>query len=534
MAGYKETPRQKMIGMMYLVLTALLALNVSKDIINAFVIVNESMEITNENFDKKLNETYSKFESQAAIAGPNAKEWHDKAVIAKNTSDSLIAYMKQIKAELILTSDRSIETKAQADTINLRFISAKDNFDDPTRFFLGTDASKGKVPDMIAKFEKYKETMMSLVKPEDKEKLKLGLETDGEFYDEYGKKQNWGEHYFYHTILAADIVILNKFIAEIKNAEFDVVSRLFTYIGATDFKFNKIEAKVIPSRTVLFKGEQYEAEVLVAAYDTSVVPNVRYAMGLEKWTAGNSGGTLVKGEKGISLLKIPASDYGFKKFAGAITIKNPFGIDETYPFNGEFVVQEAMAVVSPDKMSVFYRGLENPISVSVPGVTPESIEAKLTSGSASLTRSSAGKYLVKPDGLGKITIQVLAKVEKELRVMGVREFRVLPVPPPLAIVAGKRSSQSIGANDLARGQISAVLENFLFDDLKFTVVRFTVSATIGGFNKTESVPGNILNDAAKALVQKVGSGQIVSFDNIIVRGPDGREQPISPVNLKII
>jgi hypothetical protein len=118
--------------------------------------------------------------------------------------------------------------------------------------------------------------------------------------------------------------------------------------------------------------------------------------------------------------------------------------------------------------------------------------------------------------------------------MGVREFRVLPVPPPLAIVAGKRSSQSIGANDLARGQISAVLENFLFDDLKFTVVRFTVSATIGGFNKTESVPGNILNDAAKALVQKVGSGQIVSFDNIIVRGPDGREQPISPVNLKII
>jgi gliding motility-associated protein GldM len=533
MAGYKETPRQKMIGMMYLVLTALLALNVSKDIINAFVIVNESMELTNENFNKKLNETYSKFESQAAIAGPLAKQWHDQAIIAQKMSDSLTAYVTTLKKELIIMCD-GLENPAQADTMNLKFVNAKNNFDDPTRYFLGTDASKGKVPEIIDKFEAYKKGLTSLVKQEDVSKLKLGLETDGVFSDEYGKKQSWGEHYFYRTILAADIVILNKFIAEIKNAEFDVVSRLYTYIGATDFKFNKIAAKVIPKRTVLFKGEQYEAEVLVAAYDTSVTPNVRYAMGLEKWTAGNTGGTSVTGEKGISMLKIPSGEFGFKKFAGAITIKNPFGVDETYPFNGDFVVQEAMAVVSPDKMSVFYRGLDNPITVSVPGITPESIEARMVSGSAILSRSSAGKYLVKPDALGKVIIEVLAKVDKEQKVMGRREFRVLPVPPPLAIVAGKRSSQSIAANDLAKGQISAVLENFLFDDLKFVVVRFTVSATIGGFNKTESVQGSTMNESARALVQKVGSGQIVSFDNIIVKGPDGREQPISPVNLKIM
>ena len=105
MAGYKETPRQKMIAMMYLVLTAMLALNVSKDIIQAFVTVNESMEQTNNSFDKKLRETYSKFESQATIGGASAKEWYDKALIAKKLSDSLVNYLNHMKNELIVFSD---------------------------------------------------------------------------------------------------------------------------------------------------------------------------------------------------------------------------------------------------------------------------------------------------------------------------------------------------------------------------------------------------------------------------------------------
>ncbi|HQN97826.1 MAG TPA: hypothetical protein PKU86_00090, partial [Bacteroidales bacterium] len=175
MAGYKETPRQKMMAMMYLVLTAMLALNVSKDIIQAFVTVNESMEQTNESLHKKLSDSYSKFESQATIGGQSAKDWYQKALIAKNLSDSLVNYLEHMKNELIVFSDRSIKTLEQADTTPLVRIKAKDNFDDPTRFFLGTDVSKGKAEEMKRVFKDYKEKISQLVKEEDRPKLRLGL-----------------------------------------------------------------------------------------------------------------------------------------------------------------------------------------------------------------------------------------------------------------------------------------------------------------------------------------------------------------------
>ncbi|MDO9511298.1 MAG: gliding motility protein GldM [Bacteroidales bacterium] len=537
MAGYKETPRQKMIGMMYLVLTALLALNVSKDIINAFVTVNESMVTTNENFDRKLFETYSKFESQVAIAGPNAQEWHDKAMTAKNLSDSLVGFINKMKSELLVMSDRKIKTLAEADTANLKHIGGKDNYDDPTRYFLGTDVSKGKSEEMIARFQDFREKMSNLVKPEDRDRLNLGLNTDGEFRDEYGKMQDWANHYFFRTLLAADIVILNKFIAEIRNAQFDVVTRLYSYIGATDFKFNKIAAKVIPTRSYIFRGEEFKAEILVAAYDTTVQPDVKYRMGLEKWSAGmEAGANSVAGERGTAMLKIGTGgmDYGPKKYAGVINIVNPMGIAEAYPFNGEFVVQEPMAVVSPDKMSVFYRGLENPVSVSVPGITPENIEARMVGGQAVMTRVGSGKYIIKPSEMGGITIEVLARIDNTLKPMGTRAFRVMPVPPPTAAVGGKEAGRTISLNDLSRAQVVAVLKDFLFDDVRYHVVRFTVSATVGAFYKSVTVQGNTMNDEARSLVSKLGGGQMILFENITVKGPDGREQPISPVNLKTL
>ena len=534
MAGYKETPRQKMIGMMYLVLTALLALNVSKDIINAFITVNESMEVTNQNFDKKLNETYSKFEAQAAIAGPTAEEWIGKAFQARSLSDSLVSFLENMKNELIVFSDRNIETLEQADTTDLRLIRARDNFDDPTRFFLGTEmsAKEGKAQELIDRFGAYRQKMISLVKPEDQDKLQLGLVTEGKFRDEYGKEHDWSKHHFYHTILAADIVILNKFIAEVRNAEFDVVTRLFSYIGATDFKFNKIAAKVVPSRTILFKGETYEAELLVAAYDTSVTPNVRYAMGMEKWPEGYTGGTSLTGEKGVSVLKIPAGDIGLKRYAGAITIKDPFGMDVSYPFSGEFAVQEPLAVVSADKMSVLYIGLDNPISVSVPGITPDNIDIRIT-GPAEYRKVSSGKYIVKPSNEGRVTVQVLAMVDKQQKVMGEREYRLLPVPPPTISVAGKTAGQSIALDDLRRARVEAVLRDFLFDDVRFVVTRFELSATVAGLSQSVSVNGNAMTDEAMRLIQKLGTKQIVIIGNISVKGPDGKERPLSTaVNLK--
>ncbi len=534
MAGFKETPRQKMIGMMYLVLTALLALNVSKDILTAFVTVNKSMEETNANFKTKLDETYAKFDQQKSLSPDKVTEYWQKAQDAKKLSQDLVDYLRVVRNEVITATDRNVKSVQQADTTDLKDIASKDNFDAPTLYFLGTDVTKGKADEMIQKFAAFRTQMTGLVKTDDQAKLQLGLNTEGKFIDEYGKSQSWKEHYFNRTILAADLVLLNKFIAEIRNAEYDVVSRLYTYISATDFKFSEISAKVIPLRQYVFKGESFEAEVLVAAYDTTGSPKVMYRMGSEKWTGGT--GTLVPGERGLVNLKIGTGgmNYGEQKYAGVIIIKNPQGIEEERPFSGSFVVQEPLAVISPDKVSVLYAGLNNPVSVSVPGVPASAIDLKLAGGNAKLVKGEKGQYLITPNDRTQVKLEVTASIGKEIRKMGERTFRVMPVPAPVAIVGGKKSMDAISTADLQRAQISAVLRDFLFDDVRYEVISFSIGATINGSFTDVAVVGNKVNaDAVSRILNRVGARQLVTFSNIKVKGPDG-VKAIDPVVLKTL
>ncbi|MCE1167469.1 MAG: gliding motility protein GldM [Sphingobacteriia bacterium] len=534
MAGFKETPRQKMIGMMYLVLTALLALNVSKDILTAFVTVNKSMEETNANFKTKLDETYAKFDQQKSLSPDKVTEYWQKAQDAKKLSQDLVDYLRVVRNEVITATDRNVKSVQQADTTDLKDIASKDNFDAPTLYFLGTDVTKGKADEMIQKFAAFRTQMTGLVKTDDQAKLQLGLNTEGKFIDEYGKSQSWKEHYFNRTILAADLVLLNKFIAEIRNAEYDVVSRLYTYISATDFKFSEISAKVIPLRQYVFKGESFEAEVLVAAYDTTGSPKVMYRMGSEKWTGGT--GTLVPGERGLVNLKIGTGgmNYGEQKYAGVIIIKNPQGIEEERPFSGSFVVQEPLAVISPDKVSVLYAGLNNPVSVSVPGVPASAIDLKLAGGNAKLVKGEKGQYLITPNDRTQVKLEVTASIGKEIRKMGERIFRVMPVPAPVAIVGGKKSMDAISTADLQRAQISAVLRDFLFDDVRYEVISFSIGATINGSFTDVAVVGNKVNaDAVSRILNRVGARQLVTFSNIKVKGPDG-VKAIDPVVLKTL
>ncbi|MCD4732595.1 MAG: hypothetical protein K8R74_18495, partial [Bacteroidales bacterium] len=279
MAGYKETPRQKMIAMMYLVLTALLALNVSREILSAFLIVNESMEITNKQFSNKVNEIYADFEKQYTINPKKVEIYWNDAKKARNLSTNLVNYLDDLKAQVISRTEGI--TVEEADTINLALVEKKDNFDDPTNFFIGSDTKRGEAESLLDSITVFKEQMNRLIKEEDREAFDLGLKTDAEYRDRDGNKESWAMHHFYHTILAADITILNKFIAETYNAEANVVNYLYSSISEEDFKFDEVSAKVIPNSHHVFRGEECEAEILVAAYDSKQNPEVYVLEGVD-------------------------------------------------------------------------------------------------------------------------------------------------------------------------------------------------------------------------------------------------------------
>jgi len=532
MAGYKETPRQKMIGMMYLVLTALLALNVSKQILDAFLVVNESMETTNENFSKKLDNTYTRFKIQYQLNPNKVGPYWEKALKAHNLSNNLAKYVDSIKYVVIQRTDK-LATFEEAKRLPLRNAKRKDNYDYPTRYFIGSshDGSAGESRILREKIDNYKKQMLDLVDPKYRGTIKIGLDTKGPFYDADDKKQNWEMHNFYRTILAATVTILNKIEAEIYNAEFDIVNNLFSTITAEDWKFDEIRAKVIPKSNYVFLGEEYQAEILVAAYDTKQNPNVRYAFGADTLTPANfKNATLLEGAQGVVTLKLAGSSEGLKRYAGIIKIISPLGDTMSYHFKDEFIVAKPALTISPTKMNVFYVGVDNPVSITVPG-GPERV---MPSVSVGRIRLEGKDWIVSdlPKGTREAIISVSAVFSGKTKNMGAYTFRLKRVPDPIAKIGGKTEGYISKSLILASPYIVPEMPAGFDFDLRYTVTSFTFVTESSGDIFETKVQGNRLTADIVKMITNAKKNKRIWIEDINVKGPDG-ERTVAAISLKI-
>lgn len=533
MAGYKETPRQKMIGMMYLVLTALLALNVSKQILDAFVVVNETMVKTNENFSTKVESSYSKFRQQYQINPEKVGPYFEKAKQARNLSKSLIDYVDSLRSEVVARTER-LETIAEGGNLKLADAARKDNYDVPTEFFIGQshDGSSGRAKELRDRIEKYREDMLNLVDPKYRNVIKIGLETEGPYYDANGQEQNWQMHNFYHTILAATVTILNEIKAEILNAEFDVINNLYSSVTAEDWKFDEIQAKVIPKSNYIFLGEKYEAEILVAAYDTKQNPEVRYIVGSDSLTPERYGeATPIEGSGGVVTITLPASSEGLKRYAGIIKIVSPLGDTMSFNFKDDFIVARPALTISPTKMNVFYIGVDNPVDISVPG-GPERVIPNITAGKI---RPEGKSWIV--SGLnssmrGGVDIQVNAVFDGKTKNMGTASFRIKPLPEPLASIGGVTDGNiSKGLIKVSPYVMAQMPEWFEFD-VRYTVTSFTLYMQAQGDWFQHQVTGNRIPESILAQVIALKNNSQILIQDIKVKGPDTRQ--IKPIILKLV
>ena len=531
MAGYKETPRQKMIGMMYLVLTALLALNVSKQMLDAFIVVNETMENTNTNFNRKLDNTISKFRIQYQMNPNKVGPYWERAQKARKLSENLANFIDSLKYTVISKTERIPYVTAK--TIALADCDKKENYDMPTNFFIGSshDGSAGESRILKNRIEDYKKQMVSLLDPKYQNTMKLGLVTQGKFKDSYGVSQNWEMHNFYHTILAATVTILNQMKADVYNAEFDVVNSLFAAVSAEDWKFDAIRAKVIPKSSYVFIGDEYTAEILVAAYDTKANPNVRYVLGSDTLTPGNfKNATPLQGENGVVTLKLGGSQEGLKKFAGIIKILSPIGDTMVFHFHDEFIVAKPALIISPTKMNVFYIGVDNPVSISVPG-GPEKVTPVISVGSI---RQEGKDWIVSglPQNGRDATITVNAVFSGKSKNMGSYVARLKRVPDPIARIGGK--SEGVISKSILLASPFLVPEmpaGFDFD-LKYVVTSYNFVTDITGDIFEVKVAGNRLTPEIVRMITNAKKNKRVWFENITVKGPDG-DRTIASINLKI-
>ena len=546
MSGGKETPRQKMIGMMYLVLTALLALNVSKEILNSFILINDSLIVTNKNFANKNGSQYDAFKAALLNDQKKVQKWYDMAIDVQNSSEGMVAQIEELKQYLVMRTDKldSTETNALLSKVTnakneveraaaqllvdsvfaLKNVNSKDNYDIPTNIMIGGDEGKLKEGphtafELATGLTEFKNGLIGKLDPKKGQSiidaLKLNFNTDTMLPISNSEKQSWHLANFYHIPLAAVITNLTKIQTDVRNAESDVVKYLYREVDASDFKFDTLAAKIIAPNLV-FYGDEYKAEIFVAAFSTTQNPQVQ--IGKVDTSVNEIVGPIdtssVKVDRGVGSYVVKASREGLQKYSGIIKVKAPSGQFLKYPFAGEYMVMKSGVVVSPTKMNVLYRGVKNPISISVPGVAPELVKPSLQGGSLRPdAKAGKGNYIAEVKGGSTAKVIVSAEVDGKQRKMGEFEFRVKDVPPPTATIAGTEGGL-VSANRLAAAPtVIPKMKNFDFE-LFYKVTKFDLVYQVGTDLITKNVVGRKIPVDAIGQIKRLKKGSRVYIENI--------------------
>ncbi len=546
MASGKQSPRQAMINMMYLVLTALLAMNVSKEILDSFITVNNGLENTKLSLNDKMNAQYKSFES---FAGENAAKYGaawEEAKKIKAAGAEIIAYIDSIKANAIITAEgwpRDSVVLSDGRIVDLAKVTKKDSHDELTNLMIGGEPATPKDGPMSATDLKNKlEAFRELVKNSRKDDTELAASMDRVFNfadrtDASGTMNNWQSINFYHVPLAAGITILSKIQADVRNAEGEVVKRMMDAVEGKSFKFNKLTTIVKPLSSYVTVGSKYTAEIFLGAYDDQNAPEV-YIAGpgatvdtVAKKINGEAIKLPMNGAK--AMLERVAGGAGLQTVRGIIKFK-PVGGEETVEvFETTYEVAAPSLVVSPTKMNVFYRGVDNPVSVSVSGYSNKDISATATNGT--LTKSADG-YIMRPGKDAEATIgATVTNPDGTKKAMPGMKFRVKNVPSPRPYFGGKSvDDETIKKTELtAAAGVIAKMIDFEFD-LKFDIVEYKVTMIVGGTPIEKIAKGAAVSGDMKEMFQKAKPGQKVFIEGIKARGPDGSTRNLGSLSFKVV
>jgi gliding motility-associated protein GldM len=535
MAGGKLSPRQKMINMMYLVLTALLALNVSKEIINAFVTIDEGITASNQNVIKKNQQTIDAFATAMQADAVKAKPYQEKALAVTKASNDLYKFIADTKDEILKKADKIEGAKKMP--ASSREIEKNDDYDTPTLVMCGdkNDGKGHKASELKKRLEDFKVTLLKQVDdPKEKANFQSRFDELINVKDPDPKsklatsenKKTWEMATFYHTPVVAAMALLSKIQSDVKTAESQVNNYLLAKINAKDIKFTDVEPKVVAPTSYVLTGQDYKADVFLAAFNKSSDAEIFV------------GGRKLDVENGMGkYLDRPGSE-GVKKWGGVIKVKDPEDPTKVkeYPFEAEYIAAKPAAVISPTKMNVFYIGPENPVSISVPGVPNIKVQPSISGGGGTLTKDPKGSgadYIVKVTTQGEATINITADFDGKKVNMGAQKFRVKRVPNPIAKIGGKNDGNFPKNALLAQSAVIAELENFDFE-IYYKVTKFKMSLYRKGKDPVDiEGTGNLINANMKAALGGARAGDKVYFEYIKAVGPDGTQRPVPSVNFTL-
>lgn len=510
----RMSPRQKMINLMYIVLTAMLALNVSSDVLNGFTLVEDGLKRTNSNVSDRNAALYMQLEEFTRQNPQKGKPWLDKAADVRRQTLLLYKYIDSLKLAIVRDAD-GVDGKVDN-------ILNQDNLEASSKVMV-TYGNGAKLERRLAAYRKY--IAAYIADPKKQAAIQKALATEPVLQKGSMIKVPWVSGMFENMPVVASVTLLSKLQNDLLFAEGEALQTLVASVDAGDVRVNKLDAFVIPNSKLVMRGGKYSADIVLAAVDTTQRPAI-----------------FVNGRQlpaNTRTYEFMAGQTGTFTYSGYLDVTRGDGTTSRYPFQSDYTVIEPTATVSATMMNVLYAGINNPISISVPGVAQNAVSATMTNGS--LTRSG-DHWNAHPTRVGaECVITVTATLEGRSQTVSTSTFRVRKLPDPTAYIAYKDSKGNEnhykGSKPFAKSLLLAAngLDAAIDDDLlnvHYSVVDFeTIVFDSMGNAMPEKSAGSRFSERQKTSFRRLSRGKRFYITRIRAKGPDGIVRDLSPMEV---
>lgn len=505
---------------MYLVFIAMLALNVSSEVLDGFALVEESLlrsvKVSSQRNDRILEDLKIYYETNRT----KTQEWYEKGMQVSNRTDSLFYYIQELKNRIVKKSDGkdgNPEHIKRPDDLNAAYeVMFERGKNDATRLKNNIDA--------------YRQYIISLVaNPSIKNIIENNLNTEPS-QKAKENKQTWEESLFWRMPTAAAITLLTKIQNDIRYAEGEVLNDLIKNIDVLDFRVNTIEAFVIPESQNVMRGTPYRAHIGLLAQDSTQKPKI-YVNG--KPLPDEANGQYVAGTGSTGTFQVN----------GYIEMPRGDGSLLRRDYSTQYFVVEPSATIAPEWMNVLYAGVGNNIRIAVPGVAGQNVSATISNGS--LTHKGNDIWVATPKYGSDAIITVVAKMTGgRMQEMAKTTFRVRQLPDPTPYLnitnADGNKVRYKGGTPLAKAALisvealSAAIDDGILDQ-PFAVLRFDLQKFDSmGFAITTGSDGPRFSTQQKDAIRGMQRGQTLLLRGIVVKGADGIERTLNaPMEIRI-
>jgi gliding motility-associated protein GldM len=520
MASGKQSPRQKMINLMYLIFIAMLALNMSKEVLAAFGLMNEKLEASNNKINENNEAFLASLETKASEDAVKYAELYQEATQIKKLSQEYNDYLEKLKKSMVVEVE---------DPSDYQVMDKSDYLDQ--KFWQGDNlAPEGK--EFMKRIQDYRSQVLTIlgddfteVKDIVNSRFKTGDE-NGKVKRRDGLKVDWLQYHYEGFPLIASLTKLTALQADIKATEEAALKAMLQGELTSQVSLSNFSTLLEQEKTAFYSGEKFQGSIVLGKTDKSAKP-VKADLKLD-------GRQLAEGkdyqleEGGVKML-ISAGNPGDHEIAGNLYYMQD-GVEKEVPVKNSFstISKPNAAVIAADKMNVVYRGVSNPMTISIPGIP----DNKVSASAPGLTRRSGSQYTMNPGTGRTVTIVASGVLPDGQRINTPAEFRIKDIPRPAGSIRGEAGSVQMPRTNLEISTVGALLEDFDFDlNLAVSGFKFKVPG-----QPTVAVNGNKLDDRAKSALRRAGRGdavQIFDIEAYITNNKSYKLKKVSPVVVEI-